>query len=317
MNQTFIPLLTTEELGRLTHRTAKDVESDFQPDEVRKLPGGKTCIVPKAVRTFLARRGVSFDGKVVAHINLKGGTGKTTSTITAATRAVQYGFRTCILDLDSQASASVAFNAIAKEGEDAIFYDIWQKPEDLLPGALKQLEERLFILPSSLDNSLLDVHLVHPASQKRAVRSVCDVLKAQGFDLIVIDCPPSLSAVVISTICAADMVVIPVCADIFSRKGLELTLNELASLCDTFQIAPPVIKILYTKFDRRINVSIKTYRLLKEMYEDNLIPNPIRISSEFSKALEQHTTIFSSGRWNQAKADYDAYVRHILHLSKS
>ncbi len=306
-------ILTADELGRLTGQTTKAVLTAFQADDLCKMAGGKMGIPPELVRADLAQKGIDYSCKVIAHINLKGGTGKTTSTITAATRAVQYGFKVCILDMDSQASATVAFDSLPGE-DDSIFCDIWQHPAEMLTGALRMITESLYILPSSLDNSLLDLNLIHPAAQKNAVRGVCAELKKQEFDLVMIDCPPSLSAAVISTICAADIVVVPVCADIFSRKGLELTLNEIAAMCETFHITPPEIKILYTKFDRRINMSIDTYRLLKDMYADNFIPVPIRISTEFSKALEQHVTVFASSRQSQAKEDYDMYVRHLLGL---
>ncbi len=305
-------ILTADELGRLTRQTVTTVLTELsafpQPIIGYKLPGGKIGIPPQMVKVYLAEKGVDYSFKVIAHINLKGGTGKTTTAITAATRAMQYGFNTCILDLDSQASASVAFDKMAGD-DDAIFDEIWQHPVDSLRGALKKIDTPLYILPSSLDNSLLDLHLNHPSQQLRAVKSVCDELKNQGFNLVMVDCPPSLGAAVISTICAADIVVIPVGDDIFSRKGLEFTLHEIAAMCQGFKIPSPTIKILYTKFDRRISTSVESFRELASAYNERLIPVPIRTSSQFTKALRQHATVSAFSRQSTAKGDYDAYVR--------
>ncbi len=220
-------LMTAEELGLLTRQTVTTVLQAFPADQRVTLFPGAVALPPHVVRPYLKARGVSYAPRVIAHINLKGGTGKTTSVISAATRAAQYGFNTCILNMDSQASASLAFNMLLND-DDPIFCDVWQRPHEMVMEAVQQIDESLWILPSSLENGLLDVQLINPASQKHAVRGVCEELRHHDIDLILLDCPPSLGTAVIPTICAADTIVIPVCGDAFSRKGLELTIKNNA-----------------------------------------------------------------------------------------
>jgi chromosome partitioning protein len=304
-------MLTTTELGKLVGQEVNDVRGSFDKKDLVKTPGGKTQIPPGMVQDYLAARGIDYTFKVVAHINMRGGVGKTTSTVSAATRAAQYGFKTCILDMDSQGSASLALDVIPGEN-DPIFCDVWQHPDEMVMGSLKLIEENLYILPSSLENGLLDISLVNPSSQKNAVRGVCEELKTNGFDLVVIDCPPSLGTAVISTICAADIIAIPVCHDPFSFKGLEITLGEIMSICETFRIEKPKVKVLYTKFDRRISMSLEALQQLSSAYGEYLIPVPIRTNTEFSKAFRQKETVFASTRKSTAKDDYDMYVRYLL-----
>ncbi|QTA88255.1 ParA family protein [Desulfonema magnum] len=307
-------LISTSEFGEYTGQTANDVANFFGEKELVRLSGSRLGIPSQLAKVYLAlKEGVDYGFKVLAHINLKGGVGKTTSTISAATRAVQYGFRTCILDMDSQGSASLAFDMVP-EDDDPIFFDVWQNPGEMVMGSLKKIQENLYILPSSLDNGLLDVNLINPVSQKNAVHGVCEELKANGFDLILIDCPPSLGTAVISTICAADIIVIPVCSDKFSFKGLKLTLNEIFSIHEAFNLEKPEIKILYTKFDRRLKISTNAWNRLSSDYKEYLIPCPIRTSAEFSKSLEKKQTVFASSKKSKAKADYDSYVRYALKL---
>jgi cellulose biosynthesis protein BcsQ len=99
---------------------------------------------------------------------------------------------------------------------------------------------------------------------------------------------------------------------VFSLKGLELTFSEIMSICDTFTLEAPVIHILYTKFDKRVKISRDTFQQLADTYRDYLIPVPIRTSSEYAKALANHTTVFASSRRSIAKEDYDNYVRYLL-----
>jgi chromosome partitioning protein len=307
-------VMTTAELAEFTGEPETEVIKRFDPRKLLNLSRKKVGIPSEVLKEHLVERGFHYSFKVVAHINMRGGIGKTTSTIMVASRAVQYGFKTCILDLDPQGSSSMAFGKIPEEG-DPIFYDIWQNPSATLMSSLKVIEDNLYILPSSLENGLLDLSLINPSTQKKAVRGVCEELKMNGFDLVMIDCPPSLGTAVISTICAADIIVIPVGSDPFSFKGLELTLNEITSIGETFHLKRPAIKILYTKFDRRERISIDALDRLSNVYRNYFIPTVIRTSTEFSKAIVRKETVFASLKKNSAREDYDMYVRHLLELN--
>jgi len=306
-------LITAEELGLLTRQTVTRVFQEIDQQQCIKLAPGILGVPPHLAREYLRGRGVDYTSRVIAHFNLKGGTGKTTTTITAATRAAQYGFRTCILDMDPQGSASLAFNVVPKE-DDQIFCDVWEQPSEKVIDALRKLDDSLYILPSSLENETLNTTLFEPELQKQAVRGVCDVLRKKGFDLIMIDCPPSIGTHVISSICAANIVVIPVCSDAYSRRGIVLTLQEIASVCQRFQRALPRVQILYTRFDKRLKISTQVLQTLIKTYRKLFIPTPIGTSSEFAKALENRETVFASLRKNSAKDDYDQYVRYLLKL---
>ncbi|MCP4156425.1 MAG: ParA family protein [bacterium] len=257
---------------------------------------------------------VSYGFKTIAFMNLKGGVGKTVSAASTATRAVQYGFKTCMLDMDMQASLSLLFNCIPQEN-DPIFIDVWQDPANTVPGALKKIEDSLYMLPSALENGLLDSTLSKPAYQKNAVRDVCNVLKENQFDLTIIDCPPSLGTAVISTICAADIIVVPLGHDYFSLKGLNLTLQEMESICDAFGLKKPEVKVLFTRYDKREKMTKNIHELIKKDFSQFLTPGVIRTSSDFSKAIAKGETIFASSRKSNAKADYDVFVKHILEMN--
>ena len=305
--------LTIGELAELTGRTPNQIHAVWSENDLAEGTGYTQKIPPKLVREYLNKNGVDYSFRVIAHMNLRGGVGETISTVSLAMRASQYGFHTSVLDLDPQGSSSLAFDRIPEE-EDPIFYDILQNASEMTQGSLKEIQEGLFILPSSLDNSLLDSALVNPSLQKNTVKSVCDELERTGFDLVVIDCPPSLTGAVVSTVCAADVLVIPVGSDAFSFKGLELTLKEISSICETFGIREPIIKVLYTRYDRREKISEDALVRLQKDYTDYFIPVVIRTSTDYSKALENRETVFTTNRKGRARVDYDRYTRHILGL---
>lgn len=258
--------------------------------------------------------GFSYQQKRLAFINLKGGVGKTTTAVTLATRAVQFGFKVCLLDLDSQASASLALGVVADD-ETPVFHDVWQQPEKMALDSLHRLQEQLYILPSSLQNGLLESSLHNPASLKKAVQGVCEVLEAEGFDLILMDCPPSLGPAVISSICAAGVIVIPLGYDAFSLRGMELTLSEARAIRETFGLGLPPINLLLTGVDRRIKLWEAVRNQLSEQYGEMLLPLVIRTSSAYSRALAQNKTIFASQAKSPAREDHDSLARMLLGLN--
>lgn len=305
-------LLTTRELAAKCCTSIGELEKQFKPDELVRLNAATNGVTPEGVRRFLTERGVSYQFRVIVHTTMRGGIGKTTSTISTAVRAAQYGFKTCVLDLDPQGSSSLALEAVPDE-DDPIFYDIWQRPDELLADALVTLSSHLSILPSSLENALLDASLLNPGSQKKAVRGVCDQLRLLGFDTVIVDCPPSLGIAVISAICAAQTIVVPVGSDAFSLKGLDLTLGEITSICDTFGLPHPSIRIIYTRYDQRETVSRNALARIRERHAD-LPLTVIRTSSEFSKVLAAGETVFTRYAKNSARDDYDRHVSELLEI---
>lgn len=310
-------LLTLNELSELSGKTMNELRAFFSASELHEINRQRTGVLPEAVKRFMSKKRLQYTFRAIAHINLRGGIGKTSSAVTLATRAAQYGFKTCILDLDPQASASFTFEAVDEHQPDIIFYDGWQKPKEMLLPALKEIQPGLSILPSALENAMLDSSLMNPTNLKKAVKNTVETLKNDGYDLVVIDCSPSLGAGTISAICGSSDVVIPVWGDYFSMKGLELTMQEINSITETFSIDKPDIHILFTKFDKREKMNTSSMQRLKENYPNNLLSTYIRVSSDISKAFETHQTIFANHQKSVAKEDYDAYVQKLLKIPKT
>ena len=269
-------------------------------------------ISPESVRQTLSEKGCFDRNEVISFINLKGGTGKTTSAVTCARRACDFGLNPCLVDLDAQASATFM---LARDQIDSArpFIEVWDKPEEV-PNTLIEINEHLRLLPSSLDNSLLDLQLSRPTSQKTAIRECSSKLFETGHDLVIIDCPPSLGAGVISAICASDALVIPTTADNFALRGIDLTIEETMAIAETFGVSPPRIHILLTHFDRRIKMSEMVFNDLKNRYGNKVIAQPIRTSSSFAQAQEQGKTVFDISKAKKVQADYSFATRTLLNL---
>ncbi|MCH8494418.1 MAG: ParA family protein [Balneolales bacterium] len=304
--------LSKRELKRMIDNGTRKFSSAAKIVDLLQVQG--THILPDEVRSAFKSAGVSYSSQSIAHLNMRGGIGKTTASISLATRAVQYGFKTCLLDLDPQASATYALFPDMTD-EHLVVADIWENTDELLDESLVEVSKDLYLLPSSLDNSILDDEWDDPAIQKTAVKKIIDKLKSDGFDLIVIDAPPSLNCIVISVIAAVDTIIVPVWSDPFSVRGLEILIQESAQIAAAFERNDPIIQILFAQYDSRLKLSESVFQSLKKKYPKQLLKSRIRTSTEFSKAIHKQETVFRKNLKHVASIDYDAYVREVLSLS--
>jgi len=307
-------MITLQELSEATGLTEPALRAQLGEDAIVRVPGGRLCVPRASARDLLlSNQGDSFTPKVVTFVSLKGGVGKTTSAITSAVRAAQYGWNTCVMDLDAQASATLAFDAIP-EPDAPLFCDLWGDPDDMVEAAVVPIQDGLSLLPSALENGMLDTALADPRDQLAAARGVADALTRTGQELVVIDCPPSLGTATISAICAADVIVVPLACDPYSVNAVTLTLQEIAAIHDNYRIAEPQVLLLVSRFDRRERVGSELLEELMASYPDKLVARPIPVSTEFNRALAERQTIFDHNRSSPAKREYDLFVRTLLGL---
>lgn len=304
--------LSKRELKRMIDNGTRKFSSATKIADLLQIQG--THVLPEEVKSAFKSAGVSYVSQSIAHLNMRGGIGKTTASLSLATRAVQYGFKTCLLDLDPQASATYALFPDMTD-EHLVVADIWENTEELLDESLVEVSKDLFLLPSSLDNSVLDDEWDDPVIQKTAVKKIIDKLKSDEFDLIVIDAPPSLNCIVISVIAAVDTIIVPVWSDPFSVRGLEILIKESAQIAAAFERNDPLIQILFAQYDSRLKLSESVFQSLKKKYPKQLLKSRIRTSTEFSKAIHKQETVFRKNLKHVASIDYDTYVREVLSLS--
>lgn len=312
MDQSRNYAFSSRELRRLLSSDGRHARKSEVTLPDTDLFGRGSKIEPAMMRALLKANGHKFKRRSYAHLNMRGGIGKTTASINLATRAAQYGFKTCLVDLDPQASATYALVPDLPD-EYLVLADIWNEPE-AIDDCILQIDPGLLIVPSSLDNSILDDEWDHPGIQKKVIRSILDLLWKKDIDLVVFDAPPSLSSIVISIIAAVDTIVVPVWSDPFSIRGLKLMIQETESISQAFKIRPPEMRVLYSHFDRRLKISDTLFSYVEQTWPKRLLGTRIRTSTEFSKSITKRESIFKNTVKSAATEDYDAYTRELLNI---
>jgi chromosome partitioning protein len=228
--------------------------------------------------------------RIIAIANQKGGVGKTTTAINLAAGLVESGARVLLVDLDPQGNASTGLGIDAGRRR-ITSYDLLL--EDAAPAdALQETAFRgLWLCPANSDLASFDMDLVGNDRRSFLLRDALrrPEIAAYGFDLILIDCPPSLSLLTVNAMVASDSVLVPLQSEFFALEGLSqlmLTIREVR------QGANPDLRIegvLLTMFDGRNNLSQQVESdaraTLGDLVFRIVVPRNVRVSEAPSFAL--------------------------------
>ncbi|MGD0465577.1 MAG: ParA family protein [Gammaproteobacteria bacterium] len=252
--------------------------------------------------------GLNFNSQIMSFQIVKGGTGKTSLCLAVGIRACLYGASTLLVDLDQQGNLTKACR-IASQNKPIMIELINQRlsiEEGIVP-----VFDGLDILPSRIENALLDSNLMLKRFPlDRVYREMIFPLKKK-YDLILIDCPPALGSSVAAVALTSDRVICPVTPSEFSLEGLEITKTEIKNIENNFKVSIPISPIL-NEFDARTALSHETMRFLLASYDKNLIRSVVRKSQEFENVLTKGISIFDTLQNTTAKEDVDLLTRELL-----
>lgn len=256
---------------------------------------------------------LKFPNKIVVTQNIKGGVGKTELTFCIALRANLYGARVLCIDLDMQGNLTKGCFKVNPKDKPIMVNVV----KDKLPiqNTIINILPGLDLIPSDLDNGVLDNLIMlgrHPLD--KIYKEQIDKIK-NNYDLILIDCPPALTASVTAAALASDEILAPVTPDEHAMSGLYLLHNEINEIESKFHTNIN-LKVVFNKFDIRTNLSNQKLDDLRnnEKYKDKLYTAFVRFVQDFPNAIDDGLTIFDTFRVTAAKEDIDLVTRELLKL---
>lgn len=251
----------------------------------------------------------------VAFQIVKGGTGKTSIAHSVAVRASLYGLRVLMIDLDQQGNLSQACGLDPETLPCMV--DILNQ-EATLEESLVTILPGLDLLPSRIENAILDsVIMLNRLPLDRVYKDRIKKIKG-NYDLIIIDCPPAIGQSVAAATLAADLVVAPVAPEKFCLSGLEITAREVKNLEQTYKKKIP-LRIVLNKYDTRIRLSndVLTSLLKHPIYGEIMFRSYLRISQEFPNSIAKNQSVFDTVKDTVPKEDADLLTREIAGLVAS
>jgi len=232
--------------------------------------------------------------KIVAIANQKGGVGKTTTAVNLGVALAEKKLRVLLIDLDPQANATSALGMQEVEGE-SIY-------ESLLGGAsiankiLPTRLENMFIIPADLDLAGAEVEIARmPDHLMRLAKTLSTFRSDETFDLVFLDCPPSLGILMTNALAAADEILTPIQCEYFALEGLVKIVRVVEQVRDSGANDKIEIGgIVMTMFDSRTNLSQQVVNEVRQHFGERVyrtvVPRTVRLSEapSFGKAILEY-----------------------------
>jgi len=201
---------------------------------------------------FPAPRALEHHGpaRILAMCNQKGGVGKTTSTINLGAALAELGRRVLLVDLDPQGALSVGLGVNPLSLDRTIYNLLMEREVGVDDVLLKTDVAGMDLLPSNIDLSAAEVQLVNEVAREQTLLRVLQPVVAD-YDIILVDCQPSLGLLTINALTAASGVIIPLECEYFALRGVALLIQTIQKIQERLNPTLEVEGILATMYDAR------------------------------------------------------------------
>ncbi len=249
--------------------------------------------------------------RVLALCNQKGGVGKTTTTINLGAALAEWGRKVLLVDLDPQGALSVGLGVNPLQLDRTVYNLMMERNVAVSDVLLETAVSGLDLLPSNIDLSAAEVQLVNEVAREQTLRRVLAPV-LPDYDVVLVDCQPSLGLLTVNALTAADGVIVPLECEFFALRGVALLIQTLEKVRERLNPDLELEGILATMYDSRTLHGREVLARVLEAFGDKVFHTVVNRTIRFPEttvAGEPITTYASSSAGATA---YRELAREVL-----
>jgi chromosome partitioning protein len=249
--------------------------------------------------------------RVIAMCNQKGGVGKTTTTINLGAALADYGRKVLLVDFDPQGALSVGLGVNPYELDGTVYNLLMQRGVTAEDVVVKTNVAGLDLIPSNIDLSAAEVQLVGEVAREQTLaRALGPVVP--DYDLVLIDCQPSLGLLTVNALTACDSVIVPLECEFFALRGVALLVETIEKVKERLNPRLEIEGILATMFDARTIHGREVMARVLEAFGDRVFHTVIARTVRFPETTVAGEPITSYAPTSTGAVAYRQLAREVL-----
>ena len=248
--------------------------------------------------------------RIIAMCNQKGGVGKTTTAINLASALAGYGRKVLVVDFDPQGALSAGLGVVAHDIK--TIYDLMvEKDLNVEEVIVKTNVKNLDVIPANIDLSAAEVQLVNEVAREQILARILRPILG-NYDVIIIDCQPSLGLLTVNALTAAHGVLIPLNCEFFALRGVALLIETIEKVRDRLNPAIKLDGILATMYDPRTLHAREVVERLYEAFGDQVFDTIVNRTVKFPDATIAALPISEFAPTSDAAEYYRTVARELV-----
>ena len=247
-------------------------------------------------------------GKIIAIVNQKGGVGKTTTSVNLTAALHDLGKKVLLCDFDPQANATSGMGVDKRK----IKYSSYDVTINGIPAESAIVSTRFGdVLPSSADLAGAGVELIGASDREHQLKAALEPVKDQ-YDVIFVDCPPSLELLTLNALCAADGIMVPVQCEYYALEGLSDLMATLRTVKRRLNTALEIFCVVLTMYDGRTNFSAQVAQEVRRHFPGKVLTTVVPRNVRLAEAPSHGLPVMAYDKFSRGSAAYKEMAEEVV-----